>query len=711
MALRTKIVLLASGSVALLALAMFLVLSNLANQQMDLAVRQNMEAANTVVGRFVEEHGRKLLNEAKLIESFTITRSSIQDGNTAIVQDLAESWRKLLGTDAMLVLGQRGQVLALDKRSPSSSSPRQNGFAATNALDGKPVFRLIEDGGRLRITAGVPVRIGGVPWGAICVSEDVDATVVKAVSTQVGTRVAFQVGGHYIGFDGRLDSEGHALGSTPAEVRVEGEPYLALGGSLPPQLAPSSVRIVTYRPVEELVGPYRAFQRALLMTMLAALLIAVVTAIHFARGLTRPLDGIVLAARTVCSGAWPEPFGSTRQDEIGVLQAAFDQMTESVRGAQDRLMSLLDTDLLTELANHRSFQERLTKEVVRSNSSRQPLSVLLVDVDRFHAFNDEHGHAQGDNLLRAIADSLNEEVPELGLAGRFGGEEFAVMLPHADLDAAESIAEAVRKRISHDLSVRFGTLVSVSIGCAQLPAEGGSASGLMLSAELAMAQAKELGRNRVCRFDSVASDSAESGSDEFQSFLADGSYATIQALAAAVDAKDPYTRGHSQRVAEYAADLATEIGLHAEEVELIRITGTLHDVGKIGVPDAILQKSGRLSDEERQIMETHPVLGEVIVRKAPALADTLPGVRGHHERWDGKGYPDGLSEESIPLMARVLALADTFDAMTSDRPYRKGMDVEVALAEIELNAGTQFDPALVPAFVQMMGMRFGRKAA
>ena len=197
---------------------------------------------------------------------------------------------------------------------------------------------------------------------------------------------------------------------------------------------------------------------------------------------------------------------------------------------------------------------------------------------------------------------------------------------------------------------------------------------------------------------------ADQDADPYQlhRFLKDGSLATIQALAAAVDAKDPYTQGHSQRVADYATSLARHVGASQAELELIHITGTLHDVGKIGVPDAILKKPGRLDDEERIVMETHPVLGEVIVRKAPQLAATLPGVRHHHERWDGKGYPDGLAGEAIPLMARYLALADTFDAMTSDRPYRKGLPLEVALAEIHKGAGTQFDPALAPAFIELM---------
>jgi len=243
----------------------------------------------------------------------------------------------------------------------------------------------------------------------------------------------------------------------------------------------------------------------------------------------------------------------------------------------------------------------------------------------------------------------------------------------------------------------------VEIGPA--PVNRAEAEALVLAAELAVSQAKELGRDRVCRFDNVYW--GEAGEDPYKlhRFLKDGSLSTIQALAAAVDAKDSYTQGHSARVSQLAADLAAFMGLPDSEVETIRIAGTLHDVGKIGVPDAILSKVGRLTDIERDIMETHPVLGEVIVRKAPQLTAMLPGVRSHHERWDGRGYPDGLPAEQIPLMARIIAIADTFDAITSSRPYRDALPEAAALEEIARHAGRQFDPELVQMFLVMMSAR------
>jgi HD-GYP domain-containing protein (c-di-GMP phosphodiesterase class II) len=245
------------------------------------------------------------------------------------------------------------------------------------------------------------------------------------------------------------------------------------------------------------------------------------------------------------------------------------------------------------------------------------------------------------------------------------------------------------------------------MGCATLGSNVPEAEALVLAAELAVSQAKELGRDRVCRFDNVFW--GEAGEDPYRlhRFLKDGSLATIQALAAAVDAKDAYTQGHSSRVSQLAADLAAFMGLSDSEVEDVRIAGTLHDVGKIGVPDAILAKQGRLTDVERDIMETHPVLGEVIVRKAPQLGAMLAGVRSHHERWDGRGYPDRLQGEQIPLMARIIAIADTYDAITSVRPYREPLSEQEALEEIARHSGRQFDPVLVQHFLVMMTSRVG----
>lgn len=289
--------------------------------------------------------------------------------------------------------------------------------------------------------------------------------------------------------------------------------------------------------------------------------------------------------------------------------------------------------------------------------------------------------------------------PPVPTISRFGGDSFGILLPDFDLDAAAEYADRMLVTLQND---DYTHNLSASIGCAEFGVSTGKATGLLLSAELALGRAKQLGKSQVCRFDSVPGSDASDDPYHVHRYLEDGTFATMQALATAVDAKDAYTKGHSNRVAAFSRDLATYLGLSLDEVDAIYRAGTLHDVGKIGVPDKILKKTSPLTPEEAAAMQTHPVLGELIVKKAPQLETLVPGVRSHHERWDGTGYPDRLTGEQIPMMARVLAVADTFDAMTSDRPYRKGLDIDVALEEIRNAAGTQFDPRIAAAFVKMM---------
>jgi putative nucleotidyltransferase with HDIG domain len=182
--------------------------------------------------------------------------------------------------------------------------------------------------------------------------------------------------------------------------------------------------------------------------------------------------------------------------------------------------------------------------------------------------------------------------------------------------------------------------------------------------------------------------------------MKDSYKSTIKALSTALDAKDSYTGGHSAQVTKYALPIAREMGLDKEFIEKLEYAGLLHDIGKIGIIENILNKKGRLTDEEFEIIKKHPVIGAEILESIPFLGEIVPMVKYHHERWDGRGYPEGLKGEEIPLGARIISVADTFDAMTSDRPYRKGLPAEIAREEIEKNAGTQFDPKVVEAFLK-----------
>ena len=694
--LRAKILLLIAGTAIGLVSVILLAFTLLISREMDRAVREDVRATGGVLAQLMRERSAVLLGQAQLVADDPPLRAVLGTNDPATILDQAHTYQQKLGVEAIIVTDRDGAVLAdTDGEAPVHSAQRTDpGIAA--ALENQSWSGITARHGQLMLTVCVPVRIGSDIYGTFTVYRTIDPAVAKSLHDSLGAEVAFLDKGCVVGASCPLPRILPAP-RVPTVISVKGERFFALYAPLPTTAPGDGMGFVALRPYAAATALYRRCLEVFLAASLVTLLLALAGGAWLARGLTRPLDGVVQAAETLRRGDWPERFDVRRSDEIGLLQTVFNEMTASLRGSQERLLALIDTDLLTGLANHRRFQERLEQEAARSAQSGESLSLLLLDLDHFQLFNQKHGHAAGDDAVRSVAAMLPALLPELAVASRYGGEEFAILLPQRTLASTEEIAEQIRAATE-----ALGLELTLSVGCAEFGTNSAEGAGLVLAAELAVSRAKQLGRNRICRFDSLPGADLNAAPYQLHRFLKDESLSTIQALAAAVDAKDSYTQGHSQRVARYAVALAQRIGLPEAEVDLVHITGTLHDVGKIGVPDAILKKPDRLEPEERRIMETHPALGEVIIRKAPKLADTLPGVRHHHERWDGGGYPDGIAGEKIPRIARILAVADTFDAMTSDRPYRKGMSWEIALGEIARGAGTQFEPPLAEAFVSLM---------
>ncbi len=446
-------------------------------------------------------------------------------------------------------------------------------------------------------------------------------------------------------------------------------------------------------------SPFDSIKAYTIVVSCFSILLAYAVGYVVTRSVLRPVDQVMDAATLVQQGEWPQPFASERKDQLGMLQNVFDQMIESLKASQDQYVRMLSIDPLTETLNHRRFKQHLEDELKSAEIAGTAVTLVLVDLDHFGRFNQKWGNVRGDEVLQKVAEIIKGIIPQDCFAARYGGEEFALLLPGWSQVQAQDIAEIVRQRIDAQ-TTQWGFPITASIGVAPAHEVQYDPQMLILAVELSIQSAQAKGRNMVVGFDSQEMVGDHPG--DLRHFLQQGDYAAILALAEAVDAKDPYTRGHSYRVARYAGDLARRVELPAEVVDLIYTAATLHDVGKIGVPDAILQKQERLDQDERLVMEEHPALGERIISRVPQLAPTLPAVRHHHERWDGHGYPDKLVGEDIPYLARILSIADTFDAMTSDRPYRKGLPFETALYEIEKMAGTQFDPYLGKVFVEMM---------
>jgi diguanylate cyclase (GGDEF)-like protein len=354
-------------------------------------------------------------------------------------------------------------------------------------------------------------------------------------------------------------------------------------------------------------------------------------------------------------------------------------------------------DELTELFNRRHFEERLKEEIARHSRYGGVFSLVLLDLDNFKTYNDIYGHPSGDKLLNQIARTVKRSIRTGDRAFRYGGDEIIVILPETTMEDAYTVAERIREQIAAEMEAKE-IAVTCSIGLASYPADGVISGELVTVADTALYYAKRTGGNRVYLSSKILSAPvAEAGIDARGAGLS-----AVYALASAVEARDSYTFGHSRKVNTYAVLLAEAIGLPPDEVSRISTTALLHDIGKIGVSDKILNKKGKLSDEDWKAIKLHPRLGANIVGNVPSLVSCTVGILYHHEWWDGSGYPDGLAGEQIPLEARILAIADAFAAMTSDRPYRDALCNDKVTKELKRGAGTQFDPKLIEAFVHLV---------
>lgn len=356
-------------------------------------------------------------------------------------------------------------------------------------------------------------------------------------------------------------------------------------------------------------------------------------------------------------------------------------------------------DDLTGLLNRKYFYHIL-HEICDQNPGRR-LCVIIFNLDDFKLFNQLYGIHEGDAALKKIAGIIQKNVGDKGYVARYSGKEFATALPDCTTEEAEQIAKTIRKGILEINSKGRDALMktlTVSCGICGVPESANNIKQLMENADMAVYTVKQKGKNGVMVYNAAHSQTGKclkTNREVYSSYRS-----TIYALTAAIDTKDHYTFSHSNHVAEYAGELAREYGMNEDFLELVKEAGLLHDIGKIGIPEQILNKTDRLEPDEYEIMKGHVEASIRIIRNLPSLDYVIPAVIGHHERYDGKGYPREIKGEDIPLSARILCIADSFDAMISKRSYKDERSVDYALEEILRNAGKQFDPQLAPLFVE-----------
>jgi diguanylate cyclase (GGDEF)-like protein/putative nucleotidyltransferase with HDIG domain len=384
---------------------------------------------------------------------------------------------------------------------------------------------------------------------------------------------------------------------------------------------------------------------------------------------------------------WTIAFGT-----LVVATGLFGLLKDRLDGLIDRLTNAVKTDPLTGLLNRRGFEEAFELEVERARRLESPLTLLVGDLDRFKLLNDRLGHPAGDRALELLGEALAAGVRRIDRVGRMGGEEFALILPETDEHEGYVLAERLRAKVRENFAADLFPL-TISFGVASYPTHGATTAALLKAADQALYTAKEFGRDCSVIYSAETAEILRGDSHRRESTV-ERRVASLIGLASSMD-----TAEHSQMAGRYAKMIAVELGLGKELVERVQLAGVLHDIGKIGVADSIVNKPDALTPAEWAEMQKHPEFGARMLERAE-LWDIADWVLAHHERPDGKGYPLGLSGEQIPLEARIVAVADAYEAMTNDRVYRSSIGHTAARAELRRCSGTQFDARVVAAFLK-----------
>ena len=360
-----------------------------------------------------------------------------------------------------------------------------------------------------------------------------------------------------------------------------------------------------------------------------------------------------------------------------------------------RLTDAAGTDVLTGLSNRREFDERFGYELERSVRSGSPMGLIVIDLDWFKEVNDRFGHDAGDRALRVVARVLEDQTRRIDMVARIGGEEFAVVAPDAGEEETYRLAERLRREVKTAFANHARPLTT-SCGVATFPASGGTASDLLRAADRALYAAKDLGRDRTIVYRRGEDEISMTVARRARAGRASPRLASLVSMAESVDRRKG-TPGHSRAVERFAESIARSMGLPDAHVEEISLAGLLHDIGTIGLPESVLAKTGKLTEDEWHEIRRHPEVGARILSTAD-LDSVSEWVYAHHERVDGTGYPRGLKDGEIPLEAQIVAVADAYAAMTADRGYRPGVDSDEAIEELRRSAGSQFMPDVVEAF-------------
>ncbi|MGL5757121.1 MAG: bifunctional diguanylate cyclase/phosphohydrolase [Paraclostridium sp.] len=367
------------------------------------------------------------------------------------------------------------------------------------------------------------------------------------------------------------------------------------------------------------------------------------------------------------------------------------------------LQILANVDELTGLYNHRYFQESLENIMELADENKTSVSLLFMDIDYFKNYNDINGHQAGDLLLKEIGNILKSSIRENDVVARYGGEEFAVILPDTNEEDAVKVGERIR--VSIEQTYFYGQEsqpnhnMTISIGVSSYPLRANNKHQFINTADDALYRAKSLNKNRVEVYYSVLEEIAD------HIYIDEETGKSLKRFINMINKKDRYTYGHTERVVIYLGWFANYLELNEKDKLNLKLAAYLHDIGKVEIPEEVLNKKEKLTDSEYEMLKQHPTLGVELIKHIKSFEELLPLIKHHHERYDGRGYPDKLSGEDIPYLARVISIADSFDAITSHRPYNVRRGHADAIEELKRCAGSQFDPELVDKFIKMIELK------
>jgi len=557
----------------------------------------------------------------------------------------------------------------------------------------------------LGIAARCAVRVDGLdePIGHLLTIRQLDRLFWTQISAMVGTSVSLKplsaLSGHRaalrIGSAVWRADDNDLIGAQPLLLATgERAGYLVVKGKAEPSYQQTCM-----------------FARTLTATISWAACFALLMIVMIHVVVSSPTAKLLKRVQRLRAGDTEENLSAGLRGEALALAEQFEEVLS-------RVEKVSETDSLTGVRNRRCFQHVFRREFHRARRYGRSLSLVMMDIDFLKAANDVLGHQVGDEILKIFAQVIGDNIREADIAARLGGDEFAALMPETTGEAASAVAERIRACLASQSIGRGEVMMSptASIGVADMNCPGAdSPDALFNLADRAMYAAKRAGRNRIIRAEKLEEvTSLEQANDrtkvddlckqlagldaKFKRLFVEA----IGGLISALEARDVHTANHSAKVRRYSLAIGRQMKLPERALEHLGRAAMLHDIGKIGLPDSVLLKEGALTEEEWKLVKRHPVISVRIMEGMEFLDQEIPSVRYHHERYDGSGYPEGLAGSAIPLGARILAVADAFDAMTSSRTYRSGMSVEKAMGELSRGSGTQFDPAVVDAFKKVV---------